>query len=104
MWATIWSTWRRMPAIDSCAVIDRALAGARAARRLLGDLRHALRALGDLARGRQQLADGRGDLVHRGRLLLGAGRLLVGGRLQLGRRALDMSDGGADLLARASWS
>ena len=73
--------------------------GARRAGRLLGDLRHALRALGDLARGRQQFADGRGDLVHRRRLLLGAGGLLIGGRLKLGRRALDMADGGADLLA-----
>ena len=40
------------------------------------------------------------DLGHRRRLLLDAGRLLVGGRLQLGRRALHLADGGRDLPAK----
>ena len=77
--------------------VDGAVARARGARRLLGDLRHPLRALGDLARGREQLADRRGDFGHGGRLLLCAGRLLIGRRLKLGRGALDVADRGADL-------
>ena len=76
---------------------DRAVAGLRRRGGLLGDLRDALRALGDLPRGREELGDRRGDLGHRGRLLLDAGGLLIGGGLQLGRRALHLADRGADL-------
>ena len=88
--------------IEFVGHVDGAVAGARRARGLLGVLRHALRAFGDLARGRQQLADRGADLGHGRRLLLGAGGLLIGGRLQLGRRASHLADRGSDLLATAS--
>ena len=49
MWLTIRSTWRRIPAIDSCAVSTVSSPRSRRGRRLLGDLGDPLRALGDLA-------------------------------------------------------
>ena len=100
MWLTIRSTCRRIPAMDSCALATVLVARARRDRGLLGDLGDPLRALGDLARGGEELADGRADLAHRRGLLLDAGRLLVGGRLQLRRRALHLADRRADLPAQ----
>ena len=67
--------------------VDRAVTGARRVCGLLGVVSDALRALGDLARGGQKLADRGADFRHRRGLFLCAGRLLVGGRLQLGRGA-----------------
>src|SRR3712207_8220770 len=48
----------------------------------------------------QQLADRRGDLVHRAGLVPPARGLLRRGRLQLGRRALDVAHRGAHLAAQ----
>ena len=65
--------------------------------RIRRDPGDALGALGDLPRRRQQLADGRRDLVHGRRLFLGARDLLIGRRLQLGGRALHVLHRRADL-------